>query len=152
MSDVTDGLIVERLATLHPGDLAAVTALESDSFSNSWMPEALAEMLQSNVTCLYIARDPPGNIVAFCACWVIGDELHINTLAVARMHRRKRIATRLLRFVLETTGVERATLEVRRSNTAALNLYEGLGFRTTAVREGYYVNPDEDGLILWLNP
>ena len=144
--------VIERLATLGPEDLAAILALESDSFSNPWTAAALAKMLESDVTRLYVVRQQTGAIVGFCACWVIGPELHINTLAVARTHRRKGIATRLVRFVLATTGVQRATLEVRRSNTAALNLYEKLGFRTTAVRAAYYRNPDEDGLILWLNP
>lgn len=152
MTNLADSLIVERLETLDPGDLAAITAIESDSFSNPWTPAALAEMLQSDITRLYVGRQLPREIIAFCACWVIAGELHLNSLAVARTHRRKGIATRLLRFVLETAGVERATLEVRQSNTAALELYERLGFRTTAVREGYYSNPDEDGLILWLNP
>lgn len=151
MSDVTE-ILIERLATLGPEDLSAVLALEADSFSNPWTAAALAEMLQSDVTRLYVARRHTGDVVGFCACWVIGTELHINTLAVARTHRRRGIATRLVRFVLEKTGVERATLEVRRSNTAALDLYEKLGFRTTAVRKAYYRNPAEDGLILWLNP
>jgi ribosomal-protein-alanine N-acetyltransferase len=90
--------------------------------------------------------------VAFCACWLIGDELHINTVAVDAALRRRGIATGLLRHLLDVTGAARATLEVRRSNVAALKLYEGLGFTTTAVRSGYYSRPDEDALILWLNP
>ena len=145
-------MVIERLETIAPLDLAAIIDLESDSFTNPWTPEALARMLRSNVSRLYVARDASGAIVAFCACWVVEDELHINTLAVAREHRRRGIATRLLRFVIESTGVQRATLEVRRSNVAALGLYGNLGFQVTAVRDGYYSNPDEDGLILWLNP
>ncbi len=58
----------------------------------------------------------------------IAGELHINTLAVDGDMRRRGIATNLLHHVLQRTAVSRATLEVRRSNTAALKLYEGLGF------------------------
>ena len=152
MSNAGEDVLIERLSSLEAGDLASITALETQSFSNPWTPAALAEMLQSEVTRLYVARTPGRDVIAFCACWVIGEELHINTLAVAASYRRQGIATRLLRFVLERTGASRATLEVRRSNTAALSLYGGLGFQTIAVREGYYSNPDEDGLILWLNP
>jgi ribosomal-protein-alanine N-acetyltransferase len=151
MTHLSDAVVIEPLSTPDSDDLAAIVTVEAESFANPWTPEALATMLQSHVTQLYVARDPRG-IVGFCACWVIDGELHINTLAVARTHRRQGIATRLVRFVLDTTRVERATLEVRRSNAAAINLYEKLGFRTTAVRKGYYRNPDEDGLILWLNP
>ena len=85
-------------------------------------------------------------------CWVIFDELHINTLAVAPEFRRRGYATALLQAVMreaETEGAVKATLEVRASNAAALALYERLGFRISARRPGYYTNPQEDALILW---
>jgi ribosomal-protein-alanine N-acetyltransferase len=66
--------------------------------------------------------------------------------------RRRGLASRLLAAVLARTGAVRATLEVRRSNAAAIALYESLGFRVTAVRQAYYSHPTEDGLIMWLNP
>ena len=58
----------------------------------------------------------------------------------------------LLEFVLRLgagLGARRATLEVRRSNAAALKLYERLGFSVAGVRKNYYANPVEDALILW---
>jgi ribosomal-protein-alanine N-acetyltransferase len=79
------------------------------------------------------------------------DELHINNLAVAPAHRRHGVATALLTYVLQQgakLGARRATLEVRRSNEAARQLYERLGFTTTGVRRAYYSNPVEDALVL----
>lgn len=143
---------LERLDRPDGADLARITALESDSFSNPWSPDALATMLRGDVTRVYVARSAEEGIVAFCACWLIADELHINTLAVARAHRRRGIATRLVRHVLDATHARRATLEVRASNQAAIRLYEKLGFTATAVRKQYYRDPVEDGLILWLTP
>jgi ribosomal-protein-alanine N-acetyltransferase len=151
MNVVSESITIERLSKPDTADVLSIAALESNSFSNPWTPEALVEMIASEVTQLYVARDGR-QIVAFCACWVIAGELHINTLAVDGTMRRRGIATRLLHYVLHETAVERATLEVRRSNIAALKLYEGLGFRATAVRRAYYSNPEEDALILWLNP
>ena len=66
--------------------------------------------------------------------------------------RGRGIATALLEHVLADVigaGALQATLEVRRSNIAALRLYERLGFVVAAVRPKYYSDPDEDGLILW---
>jgi ribosomal-protein-alanine N-acetyltransferase len=71
---------------------------------------------------------------------------------VADDHRRRGLATALMRHILmvvEEEGIRRATLEVRRSNTAARQLYAQLGFLQTAERPGYYTQPDEDALILW---
>ena len=135
-------------------DIDAVAALEAESFTNPWPREQLVwELRNSDVTRIFVMRDDRGLIVSFCLCWVIFDELHINTLAVAPEFRRRGIATLLMRRVLAETaeeGARKATLEVRASNQAALALYEQLGFRVTATRPAYYTNPDEDALILWL--
>ena len=144
-------LTIERLTGPSADDRAAILALESASFSNPWTPETFDTMLETPVSRLYVARDH-ACIVAFCACRIFDDELHINTIAVDETRRRQGIARTLLHDVLERTGARRATLEVRRSNVAALRLYEALGFTVTAVRPRYYEKPEEDGLILWLNP
>lgn len=134
-------------------DLDAIAALEAESFTNPWTREMLArEIAQSDVTRLYVMRLPDRRLVAFCTCWLIYDELHINTMAVSLGWRRRGLARRLLEYVLHDAaiaGARRATLEVRRSNEAALKLYEHLGFSVCAVRPRYYTQPEEDALILW---
>ena len=152
MTEAAASIVVEQLTSLDPKDVETIVALEGESFTNPWSRDILATMIQSNVTQLFVARDRAGCIMGFCLCWVIAGEVHINTLAVGVTHRRQGIATRLVRFALTSTDAARATLEVRVSNAAAIDLYEKLGFRRTAVRKGYYRNPDEDALILWWNP
>jgi [ribosomal protein S18]-alanine N-acetyltransferase len=138
-----------------PADLDDVVALEAASFSNPWSREMLARELQNpTVSRVYVMRDTAGSLVAFCACWVVADELHINTLAVTVSERRRGLATLLLRYIFDAAGAEgvrHATLEVRRSNAAALKLYERLGFEVRGIRANYYQNPDEDALVLWSN-
>jgi [ribosomal protein S18]-alanine N-acetyltransferase len=145
---------VERL--MNPAadtDIDAVVALETASFTNPWTRDSLVwELGNSDVTRVYLLRDDAGQVAAFCTCWVIFDELHINTLAVAPAARRQGLATTLLEHVLGdavAAGATKATLEVRASNLAAINLYERLGFHVAARRPNYYTKPEEDGLILW---
>ena len=88
MSEVP-GLIFERLSRPDAQDFAGIVALEQASFSNPWTPEALAEMLQSDVTRLYVARTQGRRVSAFCACWLIAGELHVNTVAVDMSMRRR---------------------------------------------------------------
>ncbi len=134
-------------------DLDAIVALESESFTNPWSRETLEwELRNSDVTFIYVLRLDERTIAAFCVCWIIFDELHINTLAVAPGERRRGLATALLKHVMAEAArrhAGRATLEVRASNDAARKLYESLGFRATAIRPHYYTNPEEDALILW---
>jgi ribosomal-protein-alanine N-acetyltransferase len=139
-----------------PEELDDIVRIESLTFTRPWTREMyLAELEHRDVTRLYIARDAVGEAVGFCSCWQILDEIHINNLAVLPEHRRAGVATALLTRVLgdgASRGAHRATLEVRRSNRAALRLYERFDFSVSAVRRGYYTHPDEDALVLWREP
>lgn len=148
-----DGIVIERATA--DVDLAEVAALEAASFTNPWTFEMLQkELSRSDVARVYVLRLPDRRIAAFCACWIIFDELHINTIAVDAAHRRGGLATTLMRHVMREAAAEgaaRATLEVRRSNEAARRLYQRLGFTEGGVRAGYYTGPVEDALILWFD-
>lgn len=149
---------VERLREADPNgandaDIEAILALEQESFTNPWSRDTLVwELAHSDVTRVYLLRDSADRAIAFCIAWVIFDELHINTLAVSPDRRRQGVATLLLETVMAEAargGARRATLEVRESNVAALQLYARLGFTVSAKRPGYYTSPPEDALILW---
>lgn len=130
----------------------AILTIEQVSFTNPWTRDMyLAELQNVGVSFFFLARDRGGSVVGFCSFWRVLDELHINNLAVLPERRREGIATALLRRVLDEgagLGVRRAMLEVRRSNTPALHLYERFGFSVTGVRSRYYTNPIEDALVL----
>ncbi len=133
-------------------DVDAISVLQSETFTNPWSAQSLRwEIANTDVARLYVMRADTV-LIGFCACWVILDELHINSVAVGDGWRRRGLASRLLRDVCRDaagTGATQATLEVRRSNTAALGLYERLGFTCEGVRKDYYQTPREDALVLW---
>ena len=150
------GIRVRRAQVGEPLD--SVARLQNLAFTRPWSAEAIGwELRETEAARLYVLeRETPTagtmTLVAYCACWLILDELHINSLAVAPDARRCGHARRLLVDVfldVGLDGVTSATLEVRRSNAAALALYTGLGFQVDAVRPGYYQHPTEDALILW---
>jgi ribosomal-protein-alanine N-acetyltransferase len=145
------GVTVEPLRSV--GELEAVLAIEGRSFTNPWTREMyLAELANEGVSFLFLARDPSGEVVGFCACWRVVDELHINNLAVDPSHRRQGVGAALIARVLEESEqlpTTRVILEVRRSNAAARLLYERFGFSIAGVRRDYYTQPVEDALVLW---
>jgi ribosomal-protein-alanine N-acetyltransferase len=133
-------------------DLDGILAVDAATFERPWTREMYEwEATHSDVARFYVARDGAA-VVAYCAGWVIFDELHINNLAVVPSWRRRGVASALLAFVLRDAAAEgatRATLEVRRSNEAARRLYERFGFGYAGVRKDYYREPVEDALVLW---
>ena len=135
-------------------DLDGIIELEAECFTNPTTRDMLRyEVETSDVLHGYVMRPKPdGMIVAWCAVWIIFDELHINTLAVHPDWRRQGLASLLLTHVLDDAvrlGADKATLEVRESNQAARRLYERFGFEVGGVRKEYYRHPTEDALILW---
>lgn len=136
-----------------PEQIDDVVAIEETAFTNPWTREMyLAELDNHGVSYCYLATDGVGHAVGFCSFWRVVDELHINNLAVRPEFRRGGVATALLTYVLAEgvrLGARRATLEVRRSNDPARQLYERFGFVVAGVRHAYYTKPVEDALVLW---
>ncbi len=85
------------------------------------------------------------------------DEVHILNVAVAPEQRRKGVARALMAETerrAHTAGASLLTLEVRRSNQAALDLYREFDYRAVGVRPNYYVDEGEDAIVMVkeLNP
>jgi len=136
-------------------DLDRLLDLQRAAFTNPWTRDMfLWEIKNSDVSYIYVLRTSNEPVAAFCSFWLVFDELHINNLAVWPELRRQGVATALLSHVLRQAtrmGARRATLEVRRSNEPARTLYERAGFSVAGIRPGYYRNPVEDALILWVD-
>ncbi len=146
MSDV----VVERLAS--PADLDGVLAIEAASFNNPTTREWYEGELKSPEVCfIYVLRTNEQPVAGFCAFWRVAEQIHINNLAIRPELRRRGLGSRLLQVVIAEAGrlgAESATLEVRRSNLAAIRLYEQAGFLPAGVRRNYYSKPVEDALVL----
>jgi ribosomal-protein-alanine N-acetyltransferase len=137
-------------------DVPELLALERQSFTHPWSEANFREAVAdpSRVTAL-VLREAHGRggptVVGYCICQLVADELHILDLVVAADRRRQGLGRWLLGFALERAarrGAERAFLEVRRSNEAALGLYRAVGFRLLVERRDYYRDPAEDALVL----
>jgi ribosomal-protein-alanine N-acetyltransferase len=142
--------IIERLQSEE--DLDAVVEVEAASFNNpttrTWYEN---ELQRPDVCFVYLIRTRDCPVAGFCAFWKVLDQIHINNLAIRPDYRRRGLARQLLARVMEEAvrlGAPTATLEVRRSNDAARELYQSAGFKLAGVRTSYYTNPIEDALIL----
>ena len=75
---------------------------------------------------------------------------HIVSVAVIPQHRRKGIAQAVIKRAIEGMlgyGAKQCYLEVRVTNTAAIDLYKKLGFEITRTVHGYYAD-GEDGYVM----
>ncbi len=136
-------------------DLEEVLAIEEESFPVPWSKASfLYELLENERAFYYVARSD-GKVVGYIGMWMILDEGHITNIAVAAAYRRRGIGRALLQYLVGASkrlGIRYLTLEVRRSNIPAQNLYEELGFVRTGIRPRYYQDNQEDAIIMWKGP
>src|SRR5471032_249819 len=98
----------------------------------------------------------PGKIViervlGFIIFWLVHDEVHILNVAVTPEARRRGIARTLMAEAEKRAHAANAalmTLEVRRSNQCALDLYREFDYRAVGVRPNYYVDEGEDAIVM----
>ncbi len=74
----------------------------------------------------------------------------ITNVAVAPEHRRKGFAQMLIAEFerLLPDDAENIFLEVRESNTPAIELYKKCGFEKISVRKNFYANPPENAIVM----
>ena len=138
-----------------PGDLQAVYRIAQASFPVPWPLDELRKELKRPFSALRVLRPGPRSaIAAFLNYWRVADEVQIMNIAVTPALRRRGYGGALLRDLLGTARAEHATaimLEVRRSNLAAIGLYERYGFGSVGVRQRYYSDNGEDALVMRLS-
>ncbi|MFT3699106.1 MAG: ribosomal protein S18-alanine N-acetyltransferase [Kofleriaceae bacterium] len=131
-------------------DLPEIDAIERVSFPAPWPIETFAGELKREWAHIDVLR-VDGQLVAFNNYWIVTTELHILAIATHPDHRGHGYGFQLLDYALRraaAAGCALATLEVRRSNVAAIALYERCGFKTVHVRARYYQDNSEDALVM----
>ena len=140
-----------RIEPMRLADLQVVQDIEQASFSTPWPPNAYRTELETNRLAHYLVVRVGDTVVGYGGIWLMVDEAHITTFAIAPGWRRRRLGERLLSALLDLATERRAseaTLEVRLSNLAARRLYEKYGFRPVGLRPRYYSDNNEDALIM----
>lgn len=140
--------------------LSAVLELDKLCFGGLWTLEGYQQELNSpnsdllalSLPASLSASPAPTFLLGIGCLWAILDEAHITILAVHPDYRGLGLGQALLYGLLQAAkrrGLERATLEVRASNSSALSLYHKFGFKLAGQRRRYYKDTGEDALILW---
>ncbi len=137
-------------------DLAAIEAIERDSYSTPWSRSMFAgELAKASSVCIGAFETDTGELVGYLIVSRYVDAWHVMNIAVDPNRRRAGVATTLLERLFDLTagdGRRGYTLEVRVSNNAAIELYQRLGFQPRGIRRGYYTDNREDALIMWRDP
>jgi len=144
--------VKELIREMNMDDLDEVMEIENSCFASPWSIFAFEHDLLHNSHAKYFVLLNNGQIAGYTGIWMFENVGHIVNMAVKKEFRRRGYASRLLHHLIRfahENGVERFTLEVRASNTAAVNLYKASGFVDVGIRPRYYQDNREDAVIMW---
>lgn len=147
-------------------DLARIYDIERASYATPWSLKSFERELTLPFSKIFVAslRDEDSRkqtqkdedirvpLVGFLCRWLVADECHILNVAVDPEYRRHGVGIHMMRNTIAEASSKHAecvTLEVRRANLPARQLYRKLGFEERRLRKHYY-GPGEDAIVMEL--
>ncbi len=132
--------------------LRSVIRIEAQAEHRGWSVGLYLSELRREHDRLYVVARLDQQVVGFGGLLLQGPDGHITTLSVDHAQRGRRLGTRLMLVLARhaiAAGAEHLTLEVRATNEPAIALYRAFGLAPAGIRKNYYVETNEDALVMW---
>lgn len=141
-----------RLQALTEAQLDAVLHIEQRAYSHPWTRGNFADSLQAgyHLRALWAGEALLGYYVAMQGV----QEVHLLNITVDPEHQRQghgRVLLDAMHIWARQQQAQWAWLEVRASNTRAMQVYERYGYQRVGLRKGYYPDRDhrrEDAVVM----
>ena len=150
VADNIGGIMIE-IRKASKKDIASIVELEEATFPIPWDEASIRHDITESDIALVLVAELDGVFAGYADVWEIAGEAQLNNIAVCEAARGKHVGQRLMEALFEKlieAGDSEISLEVRPSNIAATRLYYKLGFAEAGRREHYYLDNNEDALIL----
>lgn len=140
-----------QVELMNKSHIDGIMEIEKDSFAIPWSRAAVEKELSNNLA-IYAVVKENDKVVGYGGMWHVVNEGHITNIAVHKDYRRKGIGNIIVNKLIEIAEEKEMiglTLEVRKSNLPALELYKKNGFKLEGIRPEYYEDNKEDAYIMW---
>jgi ribosomal-protein-alanine N-acetyltransferase len=135
---------------MHADDVSQVMKIERSNFNEPWAEMHFYFELYTKTSHNWVAEIDK-ELCGYMCFWHIEDEIHLNNIAVARVHQRKGVGQHMLDKLIEYAlklNCRIITLEVSELNNSAIGFYKRNEFEQVGLRPNYYVKDKADALIL----
>jgi len=140
-----------EISLMTAADIDGMHDIEVATFASPWSRKSIEDEL-ANPCARYLVARENGQVIGYAGMWLVIDEGHVTNVAVREDMRGRGIGRELMKRLIQLaadSGMIWMTLEVRRSNKVAQNLYHSFGFIDVGYRKRYYEN-NEDALLMGL--
>lgn len=141
-----------RCAT--PDDLQALLVIANSAHHSPWSEGIFVSELGLDISEIWVVESnqpEEEELIGSLVFWRVHDELHIQDVAVHGDAQGRGLGFGLVEMLAtlgDDTEMSLMTLEVRKGNVPAINLYEKCGFERVGERKGYYSDNGEDAIIM----
>ena len=129
-------------------DISRIEEIERACFSDPWTRTDLEGVVKFSCYQSFLAEEG-GQVCGYGCMIALFETAEIANVAVDIPFRKRGIGRKILLAMHEKAkqlGASEALLEVRKSNAAAIALYESEGYIPYGIREKYY--GDEDAVLM----
>ncbi|MDX2464711.1 MAG: ribosomal protein S18-alanine N-acetyltransferase [Porticoccus sp.] len=130
-------------------DVSPVSHIEQQVTPHPWRE---SEFLDSYAKHRCLVLDVDNSVIGYAIYQIVAGEAEILNIAIAPACQGKGYGRQLLEYMVELVSkqAERFFLEVRVSNSSAIQLYESVGFVEVCLRRNYYQTADgpEDAILM----
>jgi [ribosomal protein S18]-alanine N-acetyltransferase len=123
-------------------DLSTIHALEEECFKDPFPSYFIDQLADANPSTFLVAEDS-GRVIGYAVVDNWTDHQHLVSIAVQPDSRRRGVAQALLDHLIQRLREGRLRLELRKSNKAALALYQRNGFTQTGTAPSYYTDGED---------
>ena len=132
-------------------DLDQVMQVEHEVYQFPWTERIFSDCIRVGYHCWLALQQQ--QVVGHAVISVVADESQMLNLSISRAHQGKGYGRQFVHFLVDEARRQQAQtmlLEVRPSNTVAINCYNAAGFNEIGSRKDYYPATDgrEDALLL----
>ena len=145
-----EGLVVV-ITPMRRRHLRAVLRIEQQVYPRPWSIGLFMSELGYRGSRTYLVARVGTTVVGYAGSMMAGDDAHITTIAVDPAWHRHKIGTRLMLELAQSASTAAPATSPSRcgGNEAAQGLYRTFGFAPAGIRKNYYVETNEDALVMW---
>ncbi len=144
-----------KIRYMEVDDLDDVLSIEGKNYNYPWTENIFRDCLRASNYLCWVCEELETGLIGYCIVSMAAGEAHIMNLCVDPAVQRQGAGRKMLEHMIEYVRkkTERIFLEVRPSNTKAIQLYNSLGFEEIGVRKDYYPAKEgrEDAVMLALD-
>jgi len=148
---INKGLTGITIRPMEIDDLKKVLEIEKKSFPVPWTYDLFFSELTRNRYARYFVLEKDNEVVGYLGLWHKGTSFHITNIAIAEKFRRRGYGKIFLKFVERIAAIhkiKKISLEVRRSNCIAQDMYRKYGYKVIKFLRNYYQEEKEDALVM----